>query len=97
MTAQNGNSATQKNNWQACKDQLQLQMTKATFDTWLKKTELLTVENNIYTIAVKNNKTKDTLENRLKKQIERALGNVMGDDTVKLTNIHGVGYKLELH
>lgn len=64
--------------WQATLEQLQLQTTKATFDTWIKHTRIVKQEDNIYTIGVKNDYAKDWLENRLLGTIKRALGNIAG-------------------
>ena len=40
--------------WNATLGELELQMTKATFNTWLKDAQLLTCENNEYVIGVRN-------------------------------------------
>jgi chromosomal replication initiator protein len=64
--------------WQATLAQLQLQMTKATFDTWIRDTQVVDCENNTFVIGVKNDYAKDWLENRLLGTIKRALGNIAG-------------------
>jgi chromosomal replication initiator protein len=64
--------------WQTTLEQLQLQMTKATFDTWMKNTQIVDLEDNTYTIGVQNAFAKDWLENRLSGTIKRALGNTAG-------------------
>ena len=67
--------------WQKTLDQLQLQMTKATFDTWVKNTHVLKHEDDIYTIGVKSDYAKDWLENRLlgiiKRSLQKAAGNTV--------------------
>jgi len=64
--------------WQETLKQLQLQMTKETFNTWLKDTRLIGVEGDVYTIEVKNSMAVDWLENRLIDTITRTLSNIVG-------------------
>jgi chromosomal replication initiator protein len=66
--------------WQAALSELQLQMTKATFDTWVKPTFALAldVEKNILVVGVRNAYAKQWLENRLYGMIERTLHHVLG-------------------
>nr|NIO67807.1 chromosomal replication initiator protein DnaA [Anaerolineae bacterium] len=51
--------------WQAALRELQLQMTKATFDTWVKNTRAISHEDGIFVIGVPNALARDWLENRL--------------------------------
>ncbi len=62
-----------ENAWKATLGELELQMTKATFNTWLKDTSLLQHKDNIYVIGVRNAYAKDWLENRLRDTILRTL------------------------
>ncbi|MCG3140841.1 MAG: Chromosomal replication initiator protein DnaA [Anaerolineae bacterium] len=66
--------------WQAALGELQLQMTKATFDTWVKPTFALALdaEKNILVVGVRNAYAKQWLENRLYGMIERTLNHVLG-------------------
>jgi chromosomal replication initiator protein len=59
--------------WKATLGELELQMTKATFNTWLKDARLLHHDKNEYVIAVRNDYAKDWLENRLHDTILRTL------------------------
>ncbi len=59
--------------WKATLGELELQMTKATFNTWLKDARLLANEENEYVIGVRNDYAKDWLENRLHDTILRTL------------------------
>lgn len=59
--------------WQATLDELALQMTKATFNTWLKDTVFLRTERGVYVIGVRNAYAKDWLDNRLLDSIRRTL------------------------
>ena len=64
--------------WQAALGELQLQMTKPTFDTWLKNTSLISYEDGTFVIGVHNAYAKDWLENRLLSIIKRALVGIVG-------------------
>jgi chromosomal replication initiator protein len=64
--------------WQAALGELQLQMTKATFDTWVKNTSVVSAEDGTYVIAVQNGFAKDWLENRLLTIIKRTLIGIVG-------------------
>ncbi len=66
--------------WQAALGELQLQMTKATFDTWVKPTFALSfdAERSILVVGVRNAYAKQWLENRLYGMIERTLNHVLG-------------------
>ena len=59
--------------WQAALGELQLQMTKATFETWLKGTDAIAYEDGTFIIGTHNTYGKEWLENRLSTQIRRAL------------------------
>jgi len=59
--------------WSAALGELQLQMTQATFETWLRDSKLVTYEDGTFVVAVKNGYAKDWLENRLLATIKRTL------------------------
>jgi len=64
--------------WQAALGELQLQMTKATFDTWVKNTHVVSYEDGTFIIGVHNAFTKDWLENRLLTTIKRTMVGIVG-------------------
>jgi chromosomal replication initiator protein len=64
--------------WEAAKGELQLQMTKATYDTWISNTFPLAYEDGTFIIGVHNTYAKEWLENRLQTIIRRTL--------IRLTN-----------
>lgn len=64
--------------WKATLGELELQMTKATFNTWLKDARLLTCDGDEYVIGVRNDYAKDWLENRLQDTIVRTLSTIAG-------------------
>ncbi len=59
--------------WQATLGQLQMEMPKASFDTWVRNAELLRLENNTARIGVQNAYARDWLENRLSGTFARLL------------------------
>ena len=63
--------------WQATLGQLQMEMPKATFDTWVKGTELIKHQQNTFTISVQNTYARDWLENRLTTTAEKMLTGIM--------------------
>ncbi len=65
--------------WKATLGELELQMTRATFNTWLKETQLVSHNGTTFVIGVRNDYAKDWLENRLHDTILRTLVDVAGD------------------
>jgi len=59
--------------WQAALGQLQMEMPKAAYDTWVRDAELLTYEDGAFTIGVHNAYARDWLESRLSNTIRRLL------------------------
>jgi hypothetical protein len=68
--------------WASALGELQLQMTGATFDTWLKRTKPISCETQdgkpTFAIAVHNGYAKDWLENRLAEMVKRTLVGIVG-------------------
>jgi hypothetical protein len=65
--------------WQKTLDQLRLQMTRATFDTWLQGTGVVSTEADHYQIAVKNEMAQEWLDKRLHETVQRTLKNFAGE------------------
>jgi chromosomal replication initiator protein len=63
--------------WQAAVGQLQMEMPKAAFDTWVRDTELITYEDGAFTIGVKNAYARDWLDDRLSSTISKLLTGIM--------------------
>ncbi len=63
--------------WQATLGQLQMEMSKAAFDTWVRSAELVKHSQDIFTIGVKNTYARDWLESRLLSKIQRLLTGYM--------------------
>ncbi|MBN1995292.1 MAG: chromosomal replication initiator protein DnaA [Anaerolineae bacterium] len=64
--------------WQTALGQLQMQMTQATFDTWVKNTHIVAQDKDILTVGTKSAFAKDWLENRLLATINRTVTGIMG-------------------
>jgi chromosomal replication initiator protein len=63
--------------WQAVTGQLQMDMPKASFDTWVRNTEVISYEDNVFIIGVPNAYARDWLESRLSSKIKRLLCGIM--------------------
>ena len=63
--------------WQATLGQLQMEMSKASFDTWVRNAELVKHNQDIFTIGVKNAYARDWLESRLLSTVQRLLTGFM--------------------
>jgi chromosomal replication initiator protein len=63
--------------WQAATGQLQVEMSKAAFNTWVRDTEFLSYEDGSFIIGVQNAYARDWLESRLSSTIVRLLAGIM--------------------
>jgi chromosomal replication initiator protein len=63
--------------WQAALGQLQMEMPRATFDTWVRDTELVAYEDGKFIIGVQNPYARDWLEGRLCSTATRLLTGLM--------------------
>ncbi len=64
--------------WQTALGQLQMEIPKSTFDTWVRGTSLLAHEDGSYVVGVNNAYAKDWLENRLSNAVRRTLTGIVG-------------------
>jgi chromosomal replication initiator protein len=64
--------------WQAALGQLQMEMPRATFDTWVRDTDLLAYEDGAFILGVQNAYARDWLENRLLSTVKRVLTGILG-------------------
>jgi chromosomal replication initiator protein len=63
--------------WKAVLGDLQMQMPRATFDTWVKNTCVMSYEDGMFVIGVPNTYAVEWLENRLHGALQRSTANVM--------------------
>jgi len=66
--------------WANSLAELQLQMTRATFDTWLRGSQVLEADDGHLTIAVRHDHAVDWLQNRLQSLIQRTVARHAGRD-----------------
>jgi chromosomal replication initiator protein len=63
--------------WQSALGQLQMEMPKASFDTWVRDTQIYSYEDGVFTIGVSNAYARDWLESRLSSTVTRLLMGIM--------------------
>ncbi len=63
--------------WQAARGQLQTEMPKAAFDTWVRDAEFAAYEDGSFIIAVSNAYARDWLQSRLSSTVTRLLTGIM--------------------
>ena len=66
-----------KQAWQAALGQLQMEMPKAAYDTWVRDAELISVSDNVFQIGVHNAYARDWLDSRLKSTITKLLAGTL--------------------
>jgi len=66
--------------WQATLGELQLQMTRATFDTWLRGSRVIACDGGTFTVYVRHAYAADWLQNRLLPVIKRTLARHAGPE-----------------
>ena len=77
--------------WQAALGQLQMELPRAAFDTWVRDAEYLAYEDSTFIIGVRNAYARDWLEDRLLATAKRVLTGILG----KTVNIHFVVWQGE--
>ena len=70
--------------WQTVLGQLQLELPKATYDTWVRETVLVTQEDGTFVIGAPNAYARDWLDNRLKASIRRNLAAAAGRNSLEV-------------
>lgn len=63
--------------WLATQGQLELQLNRATYDTWIRDCRFVSFEDGLFTFHVRNAYIKDWLEQRLKRSICHTLSSIM--------------------
>ncbi|NOT05683.1 MAG: chromosomal replication initiator protein DnaA [Anaerolineales bacterium] len=66
--------------WHSVLAQLQMEMPRASFDTWVRDTHPLSYENGIITVGVRNAYARDWLESRLASTVSRLLIGIMNSN-----------------
>jgi len=63
--------------WQSVLGQLQMEMPRASFDTWVRDTEAASLEDGVMTITTRNAYARDWLESRLTSTVQRLLVGIL--------------------
>jgi hypothetical protein len=71
---------TAEQSWQSALGQLQMEMPKASFDTWVRDTNLVAYRDGLFTIGVRNAYAREWLESRLTSTVTRILMGMMDRD-----------------
>jgi chromosomal replication initiator protein len=66
--------------WQAALGELELQMTRATYNTWIRPVSAVSYDHDTFVLGTPNGYIKDWLENRLYAPIQRTLSGILGRD-----------------
>ena len=66
--------------WQSALGQLQMEMPKASFDTWVRDTHILSYDGSKFTIGVRNAYARDWLESRLSNTAAQLLMGILNQD-----------------
>lgn len=74
--------------WKAAYHQIELQLDRASFDTWLRQAVFLDERDSVFVIGVPNSLTRDMLQDRLYPLIHRVLQDVAGYPIEMLFEVH---------
>jgi chromosomal replication initiator protein len=81
--------------WQSVLGQLQMEMPRASFDTWVRDTRPVSYQNGMLTIGVRNAYARDWLENRLASTVNRLLGGILNGSVAVSFVVHGNDKEIE--
>lgn len=76
--------------WQAVLNQLQMEMPRASFETWVQSSQVVRYDGNTFHVATRNIYARDWLENRLTATVQKMLIGILGMDvTVRFVVLEG--------
>src|SRR5512138_3244769 len=75
--------------WQSVLGQLQMEMPRASFDTWVRDTRPVSYQDGTLTIGVRNAYARDWLESRLASTVSRLLVGIMNASVAVNFVVHG--------
>lgn len=76
--------------WNTAYHQLELQLDRASFETWLRGANLLAVDGDVFVIGVRNEYARDMLQHRLYRNVRRVLSDVAGKAVELRFELHKV-------
>src|SRR5512139_3004399 len=68
--------------WQSVLGQLQREMPRASFDTWVRDTDAISLEDGVLTISARNAYARDWLESRLASTVQRLLVGILNQSVL---------------
>jgi chromosomal replication initiator protein len=80
-----------RDTWARALGELQIQVNKANYNTWLRESEGVSLEANVFTISVPNIFVAEWLSKRLHSLIEKTLANILGKDVAARIQVHSQG------
>ncbi|HEX6269153.1 MAG TPA: chromosomal replication initiator protein DnaA [Anaerolineales bacterium] len=81
--------------WQSVLGRLQMEMPRASFDTWVRNTKPVSYQNRTLTIGVHNAYARDWLESRLASTVSRLLVGIMNDSVAVNFIVNGNAKEIE--
>ncbi len=76
--------------WQAAQEELRFQLSKPSYETWLKNAALLSLDNNAFRIGVPTKLAKDWLEDRYSALIKETLSAIMSGEVSLAFEVVGI-------
>jgi hypothetical protein len=74
--------------WNAAKSQLQLELSKALFDTWVKDIELIEFGDDALVLGAANDYAREWLNERMRSKIERIITGILGREVLVHFMVH---------
>ena len=74
--------------WQAVLGQLQMEMPKATYDTWVRDTQFVAYEDGAFVIGAQNAYARDWLEGRLTSTVSQLLNDILNRTETAMPQAH---------
>jgi chromosomal replication initiator protein len=74
--------------WNKAYSQLEIQLDRASFDTWLRAAAFLAYDDGVFTISVPNTYARDMLQHRLYRDVRRVLSDVTGERVELCFEVH---------
>ena len=70
--------------WQSVLGQLQMEMPRASFDTWVRDTKAISLDDGVMKVGVRNTYARDWLESRLESTVNRLLVGILNMGVVSV-------------
>jgi hypothetical protein len=82
-------SAGMSQAWQSVIGQLQMEMPRASFDTWVRDTKAISLEDGVLTVGVRNAYARDWLASRLESTVNRLLVGILATGDIRVQFVVG--------